>query len=441
MARFNFILLAGAIFLATIPACGQALTPAWVELGEGGQAFARIVVNAPKDCPAIVVDGASVAMSLRPNMPDGFRPACEFTIPANTKTLSVNGQNLTLPKPDPARIIVLGDTGCRIKGSAIQDCNDPDKWPFQQVASAAADEKADLGIHVGDYLYRESPCPTGKNDFCGGTHVGDNWETWNEDFFAPAKKMLAATPWAFSRGNHEDCGRAWRGWFYYLDPRQWDGTCWDYSYPYAIKLGSFELMMLDSSAAQEAKHDEKQIAKFAEEIASIPLQNAWLVDHHPFWGFENADAPTSPALALTWPLEEAWDKAAPKGVDMILSGHIHVFEVISFEKGRPVQLVAGNGGTDLAAPIGKSLNGSLAAGQFVAASENSPQFGYTLITKTSRGWDLTLKNRQRQPQITCSISGGHALCHPPILLRVSKQKSLPKSPLQISATGSSRQLN
>jgi hypothetical protein len=414
MTRHRAILLTAAILLAIGSARGQALTPAWVELGEGGQAIARVVVNTPKDCPAILVDGASRTMSLRPNMPDGFRPACEFSIPANTKTLSVNGHALVLPKPDPSRIIVLGDTGCRIKGSAIQDCNDPDKWPFEQVATAAASEKADLGIHVGDYLYRESPCPTDKNDFCGGTHVGDNWETWDEDFFAPAAKMLAAMPWAFTRGNHEDCTRAWRGWFYYLDPRPWDGTCWDYSYPYAIKLGSFELMMLDSSAAKEAQHDAEQIAKYTEQLASIPLQNAWLVDHHPFWGLEEGDKPNGPVVALTWPLEEAWDKAAPAGVGMILSGHIHLFEVVSFEKGRPVQLVAGNSGTDLAAPIQNSLNGSLAAGQPVTASENSHEFGYTLLIKKGSAWELTLKNRQRQPQVTCTISSGHALCHPPV---------------------------
>ncbi len=413
MTRLRFLFLTTTILLAITSAWGQALTPAWVEVGEGGQAFARIVVSTPKDCPTIMADGASMVMSLRPNMPQGFRPACEFSIPANTKTLSVNGQALALPKPDPSRIIVLGDTGCRIKGAAIQDCIHPDKWPFQQVATAAASEKADLTIHVGDYLYRESPCPTDKNDFCAGTHVGDNWETWNEDFFTPAATLLGAAPWAFSRGNHEDCTRSWRGWFYYLDPRPWDGTCWAYSYPYEIKLGSFELMMLDSSAVKETQHDEEQIAKYAEQLASIPLENAWLVDHHPFWGFAEGDKPNSPPVALTWPLEEAWDKAAPKGIGMILSGHIHLFEVVSFEKGRPVQLVAGDSGTDLSAPIQNSLNGSLAAGQSVTASENSHEFGYTLLTKAGTAWELTLKNRQRKPQVTCSISGGHAVCHPP----------------------------
>ncbi len=73
---------------------------------------------------------------------------------------------------------------------------------------------------------------------CGGTPAGDNWEAWNADFFAPAAKLLAGAPWVFTRGNHESCDRSWRGWFYYLDPRPWDGTCQEYSPPYTVKIGT-----------------------------------------------------------------------------------------------------------------------------------------------------------------------------------------------------------
>jgi hypothetical protein len=406
------LFLAATMLVGVAPARSQALTPAWVELGEAGQAFARIVVDAPKDCPSILVDGVSSAMTLRPNMPQGLRPACEFSIPATAKKASVNGQSLALPKPNPSRVVVLGDTGCRIQGGRIQDCNDPDKWPFQQIASAAASEKAELGIHVGDYLYRESPCPPDKMDFCGGTHIGDNWETWNQDFFAPAAKLLASAPWAFTRGNHEDCMRAWRGWFYYLDPRPWDGTCWDYSFPYGIKLGSFELLMLDSASVKETEHDEKQIAKYAEELASIPVENAWVVVHHPFWGFEQVDGAVNSVVQFTWPLQEVWDKAAPKGVSMVVSGHIHTFEVVSFSNGRPIQLVAGDGGTNLVPPVRNSLNGSLIAGQAVAAGDSNGQFGYTLMTKTGDTWQLQLKSLLKHPVLACTISGESAQCHP-----------------------------
>ena len=47
---------------------------------------------------------------------------------------------LPLPKANPRRIVVIGDTGCRIKTSdnVFQACDDSAQWPFAAVASAAA---------------------------------------------------------------------------------------------------------------------------------------------------------------------------------------------------------------------------------------------------------------------------------------------------------------
>jgi hypothetical protein len=152
MRYFCLTLLAAAL------GSGQPLSPAWVVVGEGGQAIARIVVAGAQDCPAIQFDGVMHTMSLRQPLPQGLRPACEFAIPIAAKKASVDGQALALPRGNPPRVIAIGDTGCRIKGDELQACNDPQQWPFAQVASQAAQEKPDLVIHVGDYLYRESPC-------------------------------------------------------------------------------------------------------------------------------------------------------------------------------------------------------------------------------------------------------------------------------------------
>ncbi len=182
---------------------------------------------------------------------------------------AVNGQPLALPKPNPSIVTVFGDTGCRINSTQVQNCNDATKWPFKQVAADAAAEKPDLMIHVGDYLYREIPCPAGSEALCGSTPSGDNWATWNADFFTPAAKLLAAAPWAFARGNHENCARSWRGWFYYFDPRPWDGVCQPFSPPYTIKLGAFQLVMLDTSEVLEDSLDQNQISHYASQLSSL----------------------------------------------------------------------------------------------------------------------------------------------------------------------------
>ena len=204
------------------PAPSALLTPVWVEFGDQGRILARVVANSIADCPVAQFDTGALAMRPRVPVPENMKPVCEAEVPRGAKSGSVDGQKLMLPRPDPSRVIVIGDTGCRIKGKNVQDCNDPDKWPLQRVSIRAAADKPDLIVHVGDYYYREDQCPADLTHLCGTGPAGDRWDTWNADFFAPAAKLLSAAPWAFLRGNHENCARAWKGWFYYLDPRPWN---------------------------------------------------------------------------------------------------------------------------------------------------------------------------------------------------------------------------
>jgi hypothetical protein len=395
-------------FVAMLGACAprssaQQLTPAWVQLGENGVAIAKVVVPATDKCPTIEIGSKKLDMARRLPIPSGFPPLCQAVVPPNVHAASVNGQALALPKANPSIVTVFGDTGCRINALQVQDCNDPAQWPFRQVAAAAAAEKPDLMIHVGDYLYREIPCPAGSEKFCGGTPSGDNWATWNTDFFSPAAKLLAATPWAFARGNHESCARSWRGWFYYLDPRPWDGKCQPFSPPYTIKMGSFQLVMLDSSGVLEDLLDQNQISNYSAQLASLKVKNAWLVAHHPFWGFK-AGLLGKPSMAISVPLEEAWNTVAPKGVSLILSGHIHLFELIIVDHSRPPQIVAGGGGTNLGAPITTaSINGADMRGSSVVGAESERLFGYTLLNRKGKTWHLSLKNPLQDVIFSCSF--------------------------------------
>jgi hypothetical protein len=385
------LIASGTIALAAGACHAQSLTPAWVELGEDGKVFARIVVEAPQDCPAIQIDGASKPMALRPNMPDGLRPACEAEIPAGAKSASVNSRPLALPKMNPTEVIALGDTGCRIKGRQIQACNDPTLWPFREVASSAAGENPNLIIHVGDYLYRESPCPENSQTQCGGSPAGYDWAAWNADFFEPAANLLSAVPWAFTRGNHEDCERAWQGWFYYLDPRPWDGKCQQFSPVYVVRLGISENIV-----------DEQQLGILVKQITSLQVKDAWLATHHPFWGFY-PDKRSGRPEPTTVVLEEAWNKADPKNIGVILSGHIHLFEYISLDHGHPPQIVAGDGGTQMDVPIEISLKGTTLRGATVSGNRIRERFGYTLLTKEGKNWHLELKDWHRKVLMTCTV--------------------------------------
>jgi hypothetical protein len=401
------------LLLAGIFAHGQILSPAWVELGEGGQAIARVVVangavTSVADCPSATVDGASLAMTPRMPAPDGFQPVCELVLPAGAKSARIKGQTLALPHADPSRIVVVGDTGCRIKGTEVQDCNRD--WPFEHVSKAAASAQPQLVIHVGDYLYREDPCPAKDRSKCGGSPSGDNWDTWNADFFKPAAALLAAAPWAFSRGNHEDCKRSWRGWFYYLDPRPWQGgACNAMSPPYSVQLGKFQLIEFDSSAADQKQVAPEQLRTYAAQLASLRAENAWLVDHHPFWALKPATA-TAPAIEETDVLQQAWNQASPKGIVMVLSGHTHLFELLSYGAERPLQIVAGDAGTKLDKAAQGQTHGVQIYGLMVQASEDDEQFGYTLLNKSGSSWTLSLRNPKSKEILNCDLQGRQAQC-------------------------------
>jgi Calcineurin-like phosphoesterase len=385
----------------------QLLTPVWVELGDRGQTLARVVVQNAADCPAVQMDSGSRKMELRAPVPEGFAPLCALAIPVGTMSARVNGVKLALPRPDPAKIVAFGDTGCRIAGARIQNCNDPAKWPFEKIAKSAADARPDLMMDVGDFLYREDACPADKASFCGGSPHGDNWETWNADFFRPGAKLLAAAPWILARGNHENCARAWRGWGYYLDTHPWTGVCQPTPAPVVVEMGSFQVVVFDSSAAGD-RMPEKLIDTYASHLSTVKASHAWLLDHHPFWAFkgvkDEAPAPETEGL------EKAWDKASPKGIDLVLSGHTHTFELLSFAGMRPVQLVAGNGGTKLEDNAASKIKGLEIRGFKVAEAETEEVFGYTVVNRQPNGWKLELRTPSGKKLVKCSIRGSEADC-------------------------------
>src|SRR5260221_14016273 len=124
----------------------QAADSAWVQATSSG--FEVRLVTAANVCPSLHADKGDVAMAVRAAATTDFPLVCAVAVPAGVATASIAGVALPLPAVNPQRILVLGDTGCRIKGSILQACNDPARWPFPQLAQAAAQLKPDLIAHV-----------------------------------------------------------------------------------------------------------------------------------------------------------------------------------------------------------------------------------------------------------------------------------------------------
>jgi hypothetical protein len=379
-----------------LPVTAQAADSAWVQATTSG--FEARLVTAAANCPTLDTDKGDVAMTVRAAATADFPLVCAAAIPSGATHAVIADKPLPLPVANPQRILVLGDTGCRIKGGALQACNDPAKWPFPQLAAAAAALKPDLVIHVGDYLYRESACPPG-NQGCAGSPWGDNWTTWQADFYEPAVPLLAAAPIVLTRGNHEDCKRAGPGWLRLQGPSAFDpaALCAKHLPLFSVDLGNLRLAVMDDATAQETDLDRDQSPTYAAELtglAAIPAP-VWFVHHRPIWAA--ISGPLGIPIGGNLQLIDATRIASQQGqpliaptVELMLSGHIHTFEALNYTKGVPPQIVAGNGGTNLEATP-RDLRGAQFLGHSgvtVVDGLSAGGFGFLLMIRAADGWTI-----------------------------------------------------
>lgn len=353
---------------------GQAETLAvWIEVTGPTKVPSIRVITSESACPQVRAAGQTLNMNVRatsdplfptdPVVPPAKFPVlvCELTT-AVDGAIEVDGRSLHTPA-EIKRIVVLGDTGCRIKGKKTQDCLDEAKWPYAAIAKQAADAKPDLVIHLGDYLYREKSCA--KYPDCPAVSTGYGWDVWYADFFRPSEPLLTAAPWIMVRGNHETCKRAGEGWFRFLDgppPEQTkpDAKCAPLSDPLVISLDTFGFVVVDSAAVAAANEDDDEggadpmggdleiaLRKSYDRITDKIPASAWLLTHAPFNGIR-ADKRSGEARIDNTILQDVLGRELPASVKMIVSGHIHLFEALNFSDGRPPQLIVGTGGDKLA---------------------------------------------------------------------------------------------
>ncbi len=401
-----------------------AVAQAWVEMAPGGGSVVRALTTADA-CPVVQADGRAIPMRLRAapailpvrsNKAQVTTPAsfpgrvCEAALPRGTVRAAVAGERLPLPKAQIDRIVLIGDTGCRIKDAdkAWQGCNDPALWPFAAIAARAAALHPDLVLHVGDYLYRENPCPADQPG-CAGTAWGYGETGWRADFLDPAAPLLAAAPWVTVRGNHEECARAGQGWWRLLDPHPLTAgsDCLDPANdavgndadPYSVSLGGgaqlvvADLMELASGKAQ----DPAVAAAFARDMAAVErlshdATDTFLTAHFPFnavlWAKQGPTAVTIGSKPIG-----AFDVGPLSHVRAMLAGHIHLFQFARFTD-RPTQVITGFSGTMEDAALGPAsladATGKPGAAPLTALTTIPERFGYALLERHGQGWHLTV---------------------------------------------------
>ena len=437
-------MLAGAALAGGAPA--QAATSAAYTLmaPDGGIVVRAISDNAA--CPVARIDGHVTTMDLRsaprlfpprPSasgsalaMPSNFPISiCEIRLPRATRSVTISGQALPVPRRELRRIVVIGDTGCRLKASASawQSCNDPAAWPFAAIAQAAASAHPDLVLHVGDYHYRENACPEGHAG-CAGSPWAYGWDAWKADFVMPAAPLLAAAPWVVVRGNHEECARAGQGWWLLLDPHALtsEADCSDpardfagnHTDPYAVELGGHTRLIVADFAAIGEGHltDPAKLARYRADAAAIgQLARAgdvnFVTDHYPFGAVTRDDKGALrtgyPAIADAFALSDGGSGGVPAlpHVAAVLSGHVHLLQLADLHD-HPLQVVTGFSGTqedepnaptslaELGPATGDVVANTLSGGvRLDALATRFGRFGFALLERQRDGsWRLTARD-------------------------------------------------
>ena len=419
--RSRTVIIAAVALLVAQQAQAKILAQ-WVELGPDGGSTVRAITDAA--CPSVSFDGSDTPMSTRSEPAQSFgnvKPAqfpvrgCEVAVPAGAVAAMIDGKPLPLPKATPQRIVMFGDTGCRLKtGDPTQACNDPNGWPFPKVAANAAAARPDLVIHLGDYEYRESPCPAG-NPGCAGSPYGYGWDAWNADFFQPAAPLFAAAPWIMVRGNHEDCDRAGEGWFRFLDPSPMQPVCRDLTGDYVVRLGDFGIVVVDSAKVKNsAGEDSDQVPvlrqQFIDVLAKIPAY-AWLATHKPVNGMLAKPGDAQVNIPSNKVLQAALGADMPASVRMEVAGHIHFFQALDFGGIRPSQLVVGTGGDNLEGMPAASVTGADINGAKAVNAVTYSGFGYMVWDRLDNSsWAGTLFDANGKPLNRCRLADRALTC-------------------------------
>ena len=396
LVRSKLLAVAAAVLAlagcAIAPSTSTAPLAVWSQHGPAGLVAVRAIVAEGLPCPVASVENQAQNMRVRAggngNTAAGndknpaFDPSfavtsCEIDVPATTRQVEVDGQSVAMPKAAVQRIILLGDTGCRIKmpangkGDPIQDCSSPAAWPWARIAGAAAREQPDLVIHVGDYHYREycdDPlrCTPLRER---GVVVSYGWAGWQADFFAPAAPLLAPAPWVFVRGNHENCDRGGEGWMRFLSPSPYQ-ACTDQRSKTSTRsvLGNnftadawkldidagLGLVVVDNAGHEDYRHVKEtpqDIAHFQRTLGVLRQpteQKLWLLSHRPLW-YDLLGQASQPNA-----FQQVLREALPPTVQLAVGGHEHAFQTLNFAPSasavsRPAQLIVGGGGTQLEA--------------------------------------------------------------------------------------------
>jgi hypothetical protein len=139
----------------------------------------------------------------------------------------------------------------------------------------------------------------------------------------------------------------------------------------------------------------------------LPKPGTWLLSHRPIWAIGRK-------FKLNQTLEQALapsDGKLPQGIELVLSGHLHIFELLSFTDQRPPQLVVGRGGTALDRKVSRNLDGQTIGGATVRHGRSERRFGFLMIRPQNGATTATFLSPRGAARLECTLPPSKTQCN------------------------------
>ncbi|WP_333023495.1 metallophosphoesterase [Wolbachia endosymbiont of Pentidionis agamae] len=193
-------------------------------------------------------------------------------------------------------------------------------------------------------------------------HESDSFKSWKEELLEPSANILQKFPMLFIRGNHENCdycslktNNAYKSWYRYFDignsvPKDnVDMLITDNSW--IFNTGSLQFYVLDSSYCGNDDYsiNHKVVSNYEKKFAFFnahanPKMPYWLVTHKTFWNYNGNLSPSEKHHSeVNEDLLLAFNNIPIKNISAILSGHIHMAQILLMDSA-PTQIISGNSG-------------------------------------------------------------------------------------------------
>ncbi|MBF0184146.1 MAG: metallophosphoesterase [Magnetococcales bacterium] len=328
-----------------------------------------------------------------------------------------------------SQLITSGCTGCRDNKDQYCATTPPasgkssakaQPWQLAALmaqAAPASEQLPPLWVHLGDMRY------SGQKD-----GVADSWSHnkgklgWKEEFFTPYATLLAQSWSVILRGNHEGCfvpGNSWdnsgwqnrgEGWLYFfgsgtttcqslagqqqdmLPPIAFDALAYGGSFAQPVaSQQAIRLILLDRVRTGDGRDKDPgttqalytaQNRQVAQQWLHTLNRNhpAWLLQHIPSYELNKKGKIESSLFSKA--LQDALSPAELQQVALLVSAHLHHYELAKEDDKHPLQVTVGNGGVALSGSLDKRCQWSNSGDK---SALQAVQFGFLSVRFTVEG--------------------------------------------------------